>query len=307
MHINEENIPALLKEHLNWVVWGTRGSPLKAPYNPVSILSGNPQFAKAGVKETWSDYNTAVECVNQKLAQGIGYQFAGNGIYGIDLDNIRDKNGAIDSKAMDIIYKLDSFTEYSPSGTGVHIIVKAPSAVITRHRKKDHFIEIYGSGRYFTITGNTCGCYKDIQTRTMELQEIYDKYLQPESVHSTIDSVTPLVNKDIENNRFLEIGLKRDRVFNALWSGERKHGNESADDIALMNKLSYWCNRDVSTMIQAFKSSPYHAQKSEAHKKKCQRSDYLVNTAKNSCATVRSTAYEDAMRYHRNKQREEVR
>jgi hypothetical protein len=132
------------------------------------------------------------------------------------------------------------------------------------------------------------------------LQEVHDKFLLPENTKPPIGVIPPTSINKAENNRFLDIGLKRDRVFNALWSGERRHGNESADDIALMNKLSYWCNTDTKSMIQAFISSPYYAQKDETHKKKCQRSDYLQNTAKNSCDTVRSTAIADYERYQKN-------
>jgi primase-polymerase (primpol)-like protein len=48
------------------------------------------------------------------------------------------------------IDKLNSYTEISPSGTGVHIYTKAklPS---TGRRKNN--IEFYNSGRYFTVTG----------------------------------------------------------------------------------------------------------------------------------------------------------
>jgi len=70
----EENIPTMIKQHNNWVVWGIDDAPLKAPYNPTSILSGRPQNAKAGVPFTWSNYNTAVECVKRGLASGIGYK-----------------------------------------------------------------------------------------------------------------------------------------------------------------------------------------------------------------------------------------
>jgi len=49
----------------------------------------------------------------------------------------------------------------------------------------------------------------------------------------------PIVSDD---GRFLSSGLERDKVFAALWAGERRNGNESSDDIALMNKLAYWCN-----------------------------------------------------------------
>jgi len=104
-----------------------------------------------------------------------------------------------------------------------------------------------------------------------------------------------------EQKRFLRIGLERDKVFAALWAGERRIGNESADDIALMNKLAYWCNAAPDVMIRAFLSSPYHAQKDEAHKKKCQRADYLPNTAKNACDTVYSTAITDYERWQQSK------
>jgi putative DNA primase/helicase len=126
--------------------------------------------------------------------------------------------------------------------------------------------------------------------------------LTPDKAQQIVSVIPPTSKNKAENNRFLDIGLKRDRVFNALWSGERRHGNESADDIALMNKLAYWCNADTNAMIQAFISSPYYAQKDEAHKKKCQRSDYLPKTAKNSCDTVRSTAIVDYERYQKEHQ-----
>ena len=48
----DKNIPAIIKQHPNWVVCGVQGAPPKAPYNPTSILSGKPQFAKAGLRGT---------------------------------------------------------------------------------------------------------------------------------------------------------------------------------------------------------------------------------------------------------------
>jgi hypothetical protein len=51
--------------------------------------------------------------------------------------------------------------------------------------------------------------------------------------------------------------------------------SESGDDQALSNKLAYCCNADEAFMIRAFFSSPHFAQKGEAHKRKCQRDDYL--------------------------------
>ena len=159
MQLLYNNIPALLKLRLNWVVWGIRAagnirdSPLKSPFNPASLLSGKPSQAKAGVPETWATFQNAVECVNRGLAQGIGYEFDGS-VYGVDLDHVLDENGALTPQAQEIVGNLDSYTEISPSGTGIHIFVIAPGADIMRHRKKDFFVEIYKEGRYFTVTGN---------------------------------------------------------------------------------------------------------------------------------------------------------
>ena len=291
------NIPLLLKQHLNWVAWGIRGAPSKSPYTPASLLSGRPQPAKAGIRETWGSYQTATACVTQGLARGIGYEFDGSEIYGVDLDHVIDEAGILTPQAQKIVDKLASYTEISPSGTGLHIFVLAPGADITRHRKKGHFLEIYNGGRYFTVTGNIYGSERTIGVRTAELQAIHDKYLLPDIAQRTVAIPPHSHISSAMQERFLRIGLERDKVFAALWAGQRCIGNESADDIALMNKLAYWCNAEPAFMIRAFLSSPFHAQKDEAHKKKCQRSDYLANTAKNAYATVYSTAATDYERW----------
>ena len=298
------NVPELLKHYPNWVVCGIQHAPSKALFNPASLLSDRPQPAKAGNLETWCRYQDTVECVRRGLAQGIGYEFGGSAMYGIDLDNVIDDAGAIAPEAREIVNSLNSYTEVSPSGAGLHIFVQAIGADINRHRKKDGFVEIYNEGRYFTVTGWIYGGEKPIQVRSVELQAIHDKFLLPDAVHKESDLAPSAIISDAEQERFLGIGLLRDKVFRALWSGERRHGNESADDQALMNKLAYWCNTDPDAMIRAFMSSPYYHQKDQTHMKKCQRPDYLPITAQKACATVYSTAKADSDRWQQNRTRQ---
>ena len=298
MRHNYINIPELLRNKPNWVVWGIENAPPKAPYNPINLLSGVPSPAKAGVPVTWGNYNDAVKCVDYGLAQGIGYEFEGNDLYGIDLDNVMDKHCALTSEAYNIVGNLNSYTEISPGGRGLHIIVFAPGAEITRHRKKDSFLEIYNTGRYFTVTGNTYGAVRTIENRTKELQSIHDRFFKTCPVSRVVGSQSTMPITESPGDKFLAIGLERDKIFADLWNGQRRHGNESADDIALMNKLAYWCSGDCDAMVRAFISSPYHSQKSEDHIKKCKRTDYLPRTALNSCATAYSTAAADYERYY---------
>jgi len=297
------NIPGQLKQRAQWVAWGIKGEPPKAPYNPTSLLSGFPQPAKAGVRETWGTFQSALQCVSKGLARGIGYEFDGQALYGVDLDSVLDGAGTLMPQAQEIVEELVSYTEISPSGKGLHILVNAFDVSITRHRRKGGFLEIYNNLRYFTITGNLYGNLRRIETRSGELQRIHDKWLLPAPGLTQRPHAYQQDNSMGEATGMLQVGLSKDPVMRSFWMGEHRRGDESSSDQALMNKLAYWCSANQPAMIQAFLASPYHAQKDDAHKKKCQRTDYLPKTASHACVSLRSTAREDHLRWRRDQAR----
>ena len=300
-----ENIPEILTRQPNWVVWGIPGELPKAPFNPESLLRLKADPAKSGVPGTWGTFDAAMRCVSMGLARGIGYEFAGDGIYGVDLDKVIDESGAITPQTRAIVEGLASYTEVSPSGRGLHIFVTAADVSITRHRRQGGFVEIYSNARYFTVTGNVYGEFARIAGRPAELQRLHNQYLLPEQPKAVIPARPVESARDAPD--FLKRGLAKDPVLRACWHGQQRRGDESASDQALMNKLAYWCNADHAAMLAAFTQSPYYAGKDEAHMKKCQRADYLPNTAKAACAALRSTAREDTARYRQSKSRDEVR
>jgi putative DNA primase/helicase len=293
--MNYQNIPDLLRAKPNWVVWGVPGEFPKAPFQPDSLLKLRAVPAKSGVPDTWGCFEIAAECVKRGLARGIGYEFDGGSIYGVDLDHVIE-NGVVKPQAKEIVAGLASYTEVSPSGHGLHIFVTADNASITRHRKQGGFVEIYNAARYFTVTGNVYGGFYRIAECPAELQQIHDRYLLPEPARQ---APVYSVESPQSSGEYLQRGLTKDPVLRACWNGERRNGDESASDQALINKLAYWCNADPTAITAAFLSSPYFSQKDEAHKKKCSRADYLPNTTKTACATLRSTAQEDTARYRR--------
>jgi primase-polymerase (primpol)-like protein len=76
-----------------------------------------------------------------------------NGIVGIDLDHcFNPETSKCEQWAIDIINKMDSYTEVSPSGEGIRIFVKG---LLPPGGRKKGYIEMYSSGRYLTITGNS--------------------------------------------------------------------------------------------------------------------------------------------------------
>ena len=299
-----DNVPDILKQQSQWVVWGVPGEFPKAPFNPHSLLKLKTVPAKSGIAETWGTFGDAEKCVKQGLARGIGYEFAGQGIYGVDLDGVLI-DGIISTKADEIVKELASFTEISPSGKGLHIFVTADNLNLTRHRKQGGFVEIYGNARYFTVTGNIFGGYDRIAYNPCKLQWLHDQYLLPEQ----LKAAAPICSVESARSApdYLRRGLQKDLVLLACWYGEHRRGDESASDLALLNKLAYWCNGNPGAMTAAFLRSPYYSQKDEAHQKKCSRADYLPNTIKTACAALRSTAHEDIVRYRQARYKDEAR
>jgi putative DNA primase/helicase len=141
-----ENIPEELKVRPQWVLWQAVGEkPGKVPYS-----------AKTGCKAsstdlmTWSTFGEALEAYKKDGYAGVGFMFCSADPYtGIDLDNCVDQNGEIAVWALEIVRYLDSYTELSATGRGLHVIARGDVA----NRRKDE-VEVYSSKRFFTVTGH---------------------------------------------------------------------------------------------------------------------------------------------------------
>ena len=103
---------------------------------------------------------------------GVGYVFAFSDPYtGIDLDGCLDADGQIADWAAAIVTRLDSYTELSPSGRGLHVIVRA--ALPPGGRRKGP-IELYDCGRYFTMTADPLpGTREEIAERQREIAALH--------------------------------------------------------------------------------------------------------------------------------------
>ena len=117
---------------------------------PLSV-DGSP--ASTTDPTTWGSCEEISEALrNDRIDGGLGFVFTRNDPYaGIDLDRCRDADtGKIDSWAMEIVASLNSYTEASISGTGLHVIVRAK---LPGNRNRKGNTELYDTGRYFIVTG----------------------------------------------------------------------------------------------------------------------------------------------------------
>src|SRR5215208_1770448 len=139
-----------MRDLRQWVVWRSEerhGGPTKVPYSPTT-----GQRASSTNPKSWASYQQAVRACKEHGYDGIGFVFTvEDGLCGVDLDGCLDpKTGELEGWARQLVEELDSYTEISPSGTGVHILIRA---TLSEGRNRKGRFEAYDRGRYFTVSG----------------------------------------------------------------------------------------------------------------------------------------------------------
>jgi predicted transcriptional regulator len=145
-------VPTELTALPQWVTWRFEpdpkhpDKPKKVPYSPQSGRRASTTNA-----QTWATFAVAVRAQASRRHDGVGFVFSPDDPFvGIDLDDCIAE-GEIAPWAQAILDTMQSYSEVSPSGQGIKLIIAGElpndAAVKTEH------IEIYGKGRYFTITG----------------------------------------------------------------------------------------------------------------------------------------------------------
>lgn len=263
------NIPDELKQLDNWCVWkfeNRNGKRTKIPFN-----AETGEFAKSNDKSTWSSYETAV---NAEGVDGIGFFFEPPYL-GIDIDDIDDdlhrfKQGdKLDNIVSEFNEAFKSYTEVSPSGNGLHIIVKGK---IPGSRRRKGNIEMYDSGRFFTMTGKNIGKYKDVtEVSEQVFKTIYNKYLPDNTIkypttNNYQENIHNLSEIDVINEIYKS---KQAKLFDDLMKGnyEPYYTSHSEADMALANILAFWCAKDYSQMDSIFRQSNLYRDKWDEKRK----------------------------------------
>ena len=180
------NLPealAPLKELPNWVCWRWEwridkegvGKWTKPPLQP-----GNPKrHAKNNDPSTWGTYEQALTVFEAGKCDGIGFNLLGTDIAAFDIDDCRDPaTGAIAPEAMAIVDRAASYTEMTPSGTGLRVVGYGFGANV--HRKQTIpgsavEVESYrGAERYIVITGNPLPGTLDVWPHMIHIGDVID-------------------------------------------------------------------------------------------------------------------------------------
>lgn len=184
-----------------WVAWNDEGGR-KVPKSP---SGGN---AKSNDPSTWGTYAEAQAAASRNGYSGVGIMLS-DGLVGIDLDGAVS-DGVIADWAQQIVDLVGSYTEVSPSGTGLHILAWADMDVVGAIGSADHAagIEVYNNRRYFTVTGDAVND-EPIHDLTQEMSGILSRLLPGRSSEERVraavgslaaDEVKRLANRTMTDN-----------------------------------------------------------------------------------------------------------
>lgn len=284
-----EKLPKELKENALFCLWKyelRNGRKTKVPYQT------NGKRADSSNKACFSDFDTVAN-----LAQN--YDGIGMGVFqpfvAVDIDHCVD-GGKLSDMATDIIEMLNSYTEYSPSESGVRIIAKVDNL---SYDKAKYYInnqkiglEVYVSGmtnKFVTLTGNPIR-EALITERTEEIMAILDKYMRKPVVAPNPKKV---IGSYLSDESIIEKASKskQGEKFSALWNGEFESSHSEADQ-ALCAILSFWCGGDTEQMDRLFR-------KSKLYREKWERNDYREMTLQK--AVMQTKEFYKPMRVNANR------
>lgn len=298
MSVTDSNIPQEMKDLPRWILWKLifvpgRPKPTKVPY------SVDGKKADTTDSTTWSTYE---ECLEKQAAyDGLGFVFdPSDNIFGIDYDSVRDdETGEIDPTILEEVRALSSYTEASPSGTGLHVILRG-----TKPGKECRAgcREMYETGRYFTVTGNhLAGTPKAITSPPVDkIKAVHDKIVSEQATpkkNKAPAEVAPGTETKSSKTRYTDeeiiafaMAAKNADKFERLFDGDKsEYTNEdgeeddSSADLALCSLIAFY-TQDRKQINRIFK-------RSTLYREKWNREDYREATITRALNTL-TASYE---------------
>ncbi|NBI05784.1 phage/plasmid primase, P4 family [Senegalia massiliensis] len=281
-------IPNELKQIKNWCVYKIvkdNDRPGKTKKLPINAKTGG--YAQSNNPSTWCDYKTALAAIG-KYGEGLGFFFSPP-YFGVDIDDVGNainqyKSGETDNIISEFIHSLGSYSEYSVSGNGIHIICKGELPAGGRRKAN---VEMYQNGRFFIMTGNIAAEYLDISNCTEEIKYLHAKYIGGIKENNNNIQPAPL---DLDEQKIIDIALKSkqgqafDTLYKGLWEG--LYPSQSEADLAFCNMLAFWTGRNKFKMDSIFRKSGLYRPKWDSKRNQSTYGNYMLDKAIVDCREV---------------------
>lgn len=262
LQVRPDPIPREMKETARWVCWVAVPKLRRDGSTEYTKEPRQPRSPKRKASSTnagtWSDFETAVGVVQRGEAHGLGFAL-GDGWAGVDVDDALTADARrLSQQGDDIVLRFQSYSELSPSGTGVHVIVRGELPEGRREGK----IELYAAGRYFTVTGHIIPSASSlVEPRQEELLDLFEQLGRMRSQRERASrqrgerSEPPiaLTTPPASDDEIIEVAHRICRGFPALWAGETANydGDDSRADLAIAGFLAFMCGPGQHELVRS--------------------------------------------------------
>jgi len=245
-----------------WVVWHAEKRGAKTTKIPYSVTG---KMASSTDPETWTTYEKAKAA--SEFFSGIGVVFTPDRtLLGIDIDHVLEEGKVVGEhkKAIEkLIKEADTYTEISPSGTGLHLYLHLTEALKLEANRHSPF-EAYTDGRYFTFSEVSFhGKPKAIRTIPPKeaialLEGIGYPWAKADVAPGLLDA--PATESIFTDQQLLDrmFGAANGPDIRKLYDGDpsAKEGDKSRADASLLAHLAFWSRKDAAQMERIWVASP---------------------------------------------------
>lgn len=292
-------LPKALKDRRQWICWRWEWNDKKGRWDKPPV-SPHDTSRRASTKNstTWSSFRHALEVHKANASiDGIGYVLTDDdSIAGADFDGCITEDGELDQWVADWLQKLGGYVEVSPSGTGVHCIVKAVlpgTGKNTRLEGRD--VEVYDRGRFLTTTGAMFVGYETPAEAQEAVDELYQQLQPPQEAEQEIKRLrsTPLADDQLlDKARAAASGWKFRRLYDkGDWQG-LGYKSQSNADMALVNMLIFWAGGDREQITELFEASALY------RSPRIKRGGYVQRTVDGALGSYRGSYYDPGHAKH---------
>jgi hypothetical protein len=277
-----EHIPPELRRLRQWVCWSytwTRGKWDKPPRRSSDLSPARPNDPS-----TWGMFEEGIGRYYAGEVDGVGWVPVDDGadlvLVGIDFDKCRDPaSGEITPWASGWIQTLDTYTELSPSGTGIRLFAWGR---LPPEGRKRGLVEVYQHHHYLTVTGQHLdGTPLTIEQRPNQLLDLHRHVWPEHHHHPDTDAANgePGPPHDLDDDELLRrmFASKHGMLLRHLWDGGADdYTSASEADLAFCSRVGWWVRWDKDRVDRLFR-------RSRRMRAKWERENYRRRTLARAC------------------------
>lgn len=267
--VDPAGVPASMRRASRWINWKAMEKTKKSGETYLDKCPRRPadpsRMASSTNPQTWAGFDTAVAAYRTKAMSGIGFALC-EGWLGVDLDAVIDpETNELEPAAKEIVSRLNTYTEVSPSGTGLKCFLRGHVPESSKGTADGMDVEVYGTeelkgGRYFTVTGQRWqGTPAEVaeadEEQMAEVMRLFSQIKENRAAKAKKKpgtSVAAPPAADASDEELIDVGHRVCSTFASLWDGSSAayEGDDSRADLALASHLAFLAGPGSSQRVR---------------------------------------------------------